>query len=52
MSDFNVLYRSLHRDQKIIKKVKNDSSSSESKGSAESEAPLSSILAWFAKVSK
>jgi hypothetical protein len=52
MSEFNVLYRSLHRDQKVVKKAEQDNSSSEGKSSSESEGPFAPIRAWFSKTSK
>lgn len=50
MSDFSILYRSLHRDQKVTKKVERDASSSENKKTSNSEAPVNSFRALLAKI--
>jgi len=50
MSDFDLLYRSLHRDQKATKKVEKDASSSENKSPSSSEAPVNPIRAFLAKI--
>ncbi len=52
MSDFDVLYRSLHRDQKATKKVEKDASSSESKSPSNSEAAVNPIRALLGKIFK
>ena len=50
MSDFSILYRSLHRDQKATKKVEKDASSSENKSPSHSETPVNPIRAFLAKI--
>ncbi len=50
MSDFSILYRSLHRDQKATKKVEKDASSTENKNPSNSEAPVNPIRALLAKI--
>ena len=50
MSEFSILYRSLHRDQKVTKKVEKDPSSSENKSPSNPEASVNPIRALIAKI--
>jgi len=50
MSDFSILYRSIHSDQKTTKKTESKVSPSEHTGSAKPETHVNPIKALIAKI--
>ncbi len=50
MSEFRILYRSLHCDQKAPKKDEKNVSSSQAKSGAKSEAAVNPFRALIAKI--
>ncbi len=50
MSEFSILYRSLHCDQKASKKTEKNESSSQAKSGAKSEAIINPFRALIAKI--
>lgn len=50
MSEFSILYRSLHCEQKESKKVEKNDSSSEVKGEAQSKSTVNPFRALVAKI--
>lgn len=50
MGEFDVLYRSLHRDQKVTKKVEKDTFSDDTKSPTQSEKSVNPLRALLAKI--
>ena len=50
MSEFNVLYRSLHRNQKITKPVEEKVSTSETESGSKPETPVNLFRALISKI--
>jgi len=50
MSEFSILYRSLHRDQKATKPVEEKVSTSETKSDSKSETPQNLFRALISKI--
>ncbi len=50
MSDFNILFRSIHGEQKTKKKADQEDSSTETKTETKPDAPVNPIKAFFARI--